>query len=162
AVVTDGKDVFILSNNHVLANENDLPLGSPIFQPGLLDGGNPATDQVATLTKFIPINPSVHNIVDCAIAKLSNKGLESPVFLPNVGKLHSATVETPAIGMNVEKVGRTSGFTQGTIFDVSATVKVTYSMGTVNFDDQVLVRTTHGSFSAAGDSGSLIVDSAKK
>jgi hypothetical protein len=162
AVVTDGTDVFILSNNHVLANENDLPLGSPIFQPGLLDGGNPATDQVAKLTKFIPINPSVHNIVDCAIAKLLSKGLESPVFLPNVGKLHSATVEAPAIGMNVEKVGRTTGYTQGTIFDVNATVKVGYTMGTVTFDDQVLVRTTHGSFSAAGDSGSLIVDSAKK
>ena len=48
AVVTDGTDWFILSNNHVLANENGLPVGSPIFQPGLLDGGIPATDQVAT------------------------------------------------------------------------------------------------------------------
>lgn len=31
---------FILSNNHVLANENALPVGSPIFQPALLDQGN--------------------------------------------------------------------------------------------------------------------------
>ena len=37
AVVTDGTDVFILSNNHVLANENDLPLGNtPLESTGKL------------------------------------------------------------------------------------------------------------------------------
>jgi hypothetical protein len=162
AVATDGKDWFILSNNHVLANENALPIGSPIFQPGLLDGGNPATDQVATLAKFIPINPGIHNTVDCALAKITDRSQASPSFLPNVGKLRSAVAVIAAIGMDVEKVGRTTGFTQGQIYDISATVKVGYSMGTVVFDDQVLVNATSGSFSAAGDSGSLIVDSATK
>jgi len=161
-VVTDGTDWFILSNNHVLANENALPIGSPIFQPGLLDGGNPATDQVAALQKFIPINPAAHNLVDCALAKIANRSLASPTFLPNVGKLRSAAAVVAAMKMDVEKVGRTTGFTQGQVFDISATVKVGYSMGTVIFDDQVLVRGNPGSFSAAGDSGSLIVDSATK
>ena len=160
AVVTGGTDWFILSNNHVLADEHDLPIGSPIFQPGLLDGGNPATDRVATLAKFIRIDPAAHNLVDCALAKILDRSQASPIFLPNVGNLRAAAVVPAAIGMDVEKVGRTTGFTQGQIFDVNATVKVGYSMGTVIFDDQVLVRGNAGSFSAAGDSGSLIVDSA--
>jgi hypothetical protein len=162
AVVTDGTDWFILSNNHVLADENGLPIGSPIFQPGLLDGGNPATDQVAALANFVKINPAVHNLVDCAIAKILDRSQASATFLPNVGKLRAAAVVPAVTGMNVEKTGRTTGFTQGQVFDVSATVKVGYSMGNVVFDDQVLVRGSAGSFSAAGDSGSLIVDSATK
>jgi len=40
AVVKDKDGLYVLSNNHVLADENRLPLGSPIFQPGLLDGGD--------------------------------------------------------------------------------------------------------------------------
>ncbi len=48
-LVTDGTSRYILSNNHVLANENALPLKSPIFQPGLLDNGNPAKDRIAEL-----------------------------------------------------------------------------------------------------------------
>ena len=165
AVVTDGTDWFILSNNHVLADENNLPVGSPIFQPGLLDGGNAATDQVATLAKFIPLDAAAHNLVDCAIAKIMDRSQASVGFLPNValangGKLSAAAAIPAAIGMNAEKVGRTSGFTQGQVFDISATVKVGYSMGTVIFDDQVLVRGNAGAFSAAGDSGSLIVDAA--
>jgi hypothetical protein len=54
-VVTDGEKRYILSNNHVLANENALPLNSPIFQPGLLDNGNAAKDRIARLKKFVKI-----------------------------------------------------------------------------------------------------------
>src|SRR5215471_5410866 len=91
ALVEDGSGSrFILSNNHVLANENALPIGSPIFQPGLLDHGNPATDQIATLTRFVKLDKKKTNFVDCAIAKVLAPGLVNPVFLPNVGKLHSA------------------------------------------------------------------------
>jgi len=162
AVVTDGAQHYILSNNHVLANENDLPVGSPIFQPGLLDGGDPTTDQVAVLTRFVPLQAAAANLVDCAIARILNPAQASAVFLPNVGSLASPVAVTPVIGMNVEKVGRTTGYTQGSVFDATATVKVTYTMGTLVFDDQVLVQGTGAAFSDAGDSGSLIVDANTK
>jgi hypothetical protein len=162
AIVMDAAHRYILSNNHVLANENDLPVGSPIFQPGLLDGGIAVTDQVATLTRFIPLALAVPNLVDCAIARILDTAQASPVFLPNVGNLQSSAPVLPAIGMNVEKVGRTTGYTQGRIFDASATVKVEYTMGTLVFDDQVLVQGTGSPFSKSGDSGSLIVDTATK
>jgi hypothetical protein len=156
-LVKDATGVCILSNNHVLADENKLALGSPIFQPGLLDGGNPATDAIARLAKFIPISATAVNHVDCAIARLISSNLADPVFLPNVGKLASANPVAPAVGMKVLKTGRTTGPTAGTITDIHATVKVQYSLGVCTFDEQVLVVGTGGPFSAAGDSGSVIV-----
>jgi hypothetical protein len=53
-VIRDG-ELFILSNNHVLANTNAGKQGDPIIQPGRYDGGT-LDDQIATLEDFIPIN----------------------------------------------------------------------------------------------------------
>jgi hypothetical protein len=69
ALVSDKTGSYILSNNHVLADENQLPPGSAIFQPGLLDNGNASTDQIAELTRAVTLQVNVPNQVDCAIAK---------------------------------------------------------------------------------------------
>ena len=53
-LVQKNGQVFILSNNHVLANSNAAQLGDPIWQPGKYDGGTSA-DQIGTLEQFIPI-----------------------------------------------------------------------------------------------------------
>ena len=103
AVVEAGGTRHILSNNHVLANENRLPIGTPIFQPGLLDGGDVATDQIAELARFIAIDPDGPNVVDCAIAEVLNAETVCPTFLPRVGRLESAvpiraTAIEPAVG----------------------------------------------------------------
>src|SRR6266496_5387057 len=77
ALVSKGTKRFILSNNHVMADENKLPLGSSIFQPGFLDAGNPPNNgPIAKLSKFVPLVPgTVTNKVDCAIAQLNNNNL---------------------------------------------------------------------------------------
>src|SRR5258708_4183987 len=43
----------ILSNNHVLANENVAKIGDAILQAGAFDGGAAARDTVAKLSKWI-------------------------------------------------------------------------------------------------------------
>jgi hypothetical protein len=53
-LVKRGDQVYILSNNHVLANSNAAQNGDPIWQPGKYDGGASA-DQIGTLEQFIPI-----------------------------------------------------------------------------------------------------------
>ena len=53
-LVKRGDQVYILSNNHVLANSNAAQLGESIWQPGKYDGGTSA-DQIATLEQFIRI-----------------------------------------------------------------------------------------------------------
>lgn len=155
-LVEKGGQKFILSNNHVLANENSLPKGSPIFQPGLLDLNDPTHDQIARLTDFIKLETGKGNKVDCAIAEVD--GSVSPRLMPQVNKLKTGQPVVAAVGMAVEKVGRTTSFTTGKITDVSANVKVTYDIGTLTFVDQILIAGSKGAFSAAGDSGSLIVD----
>ncbi len=54
-LVSRGDDIFILSNNHVLANSNKGQIGDAILQPGRYDGGTLA-DQIATLLEFVPID----------------------------------------------------------------------------------------------------------
>ena len=48
-------EVFILSNNHVLANSNAAGPGDPILQPGPHDGGRLPQDHIADLADFVPI-----------------------------------------------------------------------------------------------------------
>ncbi len=48
--------IFILSNNHVLANSNQAEIGDPILQPGPYDGGSYPDDRIAVLEDFVPIN----------------------------------------------------------------------------------------------------------
>jgi len=48
-------DTVILSNNHVLADQNHGEPGDPIYSPGKADGGT-AADTVAYLRRFVPMN----------------------------------------------------------------------------------------------------------
>lgn len=47
--------IHILSNNHVLAAQNEGALGSAILQPGKVDGGQYPIDRIATLSEFVRI-----------------------------------------------------------------------------------------------------------
>lgn len=158
AVVTADGVSYILSNNHVLANENTLPTGTPIFQPGLLDSGNAARDRIAILSKFVPLETDKPNRVDCALATILDATTVRPAILPKIGRLKSAEPIEAVEGMQVEKTGRATGYTVATVFDVSATVPVEFELGRLMFEDQILIRSDAGAFSDGGDSGSLIVD----
>jgi hypothetical protein len=158
AVVESDGTRYLLSNNHVLANENSLPAGTPIFQPGLLDGGNPASDTIAMLSQFIALTANAPNSVDCAIAALVDASAVAPLILPKVGRLKSSEPIDAVEGMAVEKTGRATGYTTGAVFDVSATISVQFDLGMLTFVDQILIRGDAGLFSDGGDSGSLVVD----
>lgn len=47
---------LILSNNHVIANQNEAQPGDPILQPAPADGGTLANDVIARLERFYPLN----------------------------------------------------------------------------------------------------------
>jgi hypothetical protein len=55
-LVKRGGQLFILSNNHVLANSNAAQIGDPILQPGAYDGGRFPDDHIANLEAFVPIS----------------------------------------------------------------------------------------------------------
>ncbi|GBC71185.1 hypothetical protein HRbin02_00964 [Candidatus Calditenuaceae archaeon HR02] len=145
--------VYILSNNHVLANSNNARIGDPIYQPGPYDGGNP-NDTIATLWTWTFLNPNGINYVDAALARPINIQDVSPdIFY--IGKVRG--VGMPTLSLHVKKSGRTTGLTRGVIVILRAYVKVNYlSLGHLTFDDQIVIQP--GGFSKGGDSGSLVVD----
>jgi hypothetical protein len=149
----------ILSNNHVLADENEGAPGDAILQPGPLDGGL-AADRVAELWRFVPLRGgNASNAVDAAAAVI-DEGIES-----EIGALYRARIPLAGIAPEdaevdrVEKWGRTTGHTRGrvTAFELDNVV-VGYDMGEVRFDGQIEIESAgRGSFSDGGDSGSLIM-----
>ena len=153
-LVRDRGDVYILSNNHVLANENRGTEGDPILQPGRFDGGKTDKDVLARLDTFVSLDEAGANLVDCALAQPFDPEDVTTDIL-NIGRLRGsrdATLEEKVI-----KSGRTTRVTHGTVTDVSATIRVGYSSGSFVFQDQMILRGERGSFSAGGDSGSAIV-----
>jgi hypothetical protein len=153
-------DLYILSNNHVLADENRYPKGGNIIQPGALDGGSPTSDRVAKLTRFVRLVSGQPNLVDCAIAKL-NATVQADVHkLKGIGTLAGQRTDDLQVGDAVHKVGRTTGVRHGrvTAFELDG-VEVEYDTGVFSFDNQIEIEGAgNRSFSDSGDSGSLIVD----
>jgi hypothetical protein len=152
--------LHILSNNHVLADENRYPKGRPIVQPGTLDGGSPTADRVAKLTRFVALDPSKPNSVDAAIAKLNTGITANTSRLRGIGTLTGPIRNDLDVGDRVHKVGRTTGVRHGRVTAIELdNVTVEYEIGVIRFDDQVEIEGAGvRSFSDAGDSGSLIVD----
>ncbi len=162
AIVQAAGKKFILSNNHALANSNSLAPGAPIFQPALLDGADTSADQIAALTRFVKIDRAAMNVVDCAIAQLLD-GIETDgAILPGAAALASADPVKAADGMQVAKTGRTTGYTEGEVFEVNGTVPIPYPFGMATFENQIFVRGANGRFSADGDSGALVIDRATR
>jgi len=154
-LLNNGK-LCILSNNHVLANENAAQIGDQIIQPGNAEPV-PGPDQViGTLENFIPIQ-AAGNLVDAAVA-LTSFAMVSPKHVSY--QLHPSPLE-PAIGLTVAKDGRTTQSTVGMITDLHANITVGYDPFPAGAEmrDQVGIQ---GPFSMPGDSGSLIVTAGTK
>jgi hypothetical protein len=191
-LVTDNTDATtcILSNNHVLANQNAATLGDAIIQPGTADGGSSPADNIATLKRFVMLNaagntvdgaiaqvdaPVAGNVVDQmknnlmpvptpahpAVGLLFAGGCNRTLMNPIKDVLAQLNIAFPAgagssvgadIGMNVEKVGRTTEYTTSTITEIDVTVTISYDFGPATFDHQIATAW----MSDGGDSGSIV------
>lgn len=157
ARVTDGTNVYALSNNHVYANANAASIGNAVIQPGTFDGGSSPADDIGTLADFEPIifSTMANNVIDAAIALSSTANLGNATLSDGYGTPKSATVAA-SINLKVKKYGRTTSETKGQITAINATVNVNYGPpGVARFVNQIIIEP--GTFSAGGDSGSLIV-----
>lgn len=92
------------------------------------------------------------NLVDAAIAKPLNDADVSDDIL-DIGAI--AGMKQGVLGMAIQKSGRTTQYTTGTIDQVDVTVNVQYGGGQIGrFTDQLLA----GPMSQGGDSGSAVLD----
>ncbi len=160
---------FVLSDNHVLANENRASVGDPVIQPGSLDGGDPTSDVIGELFDYVPLrfyDASVHgdtppvNRVDAACAVITQFGNFSReifwVGYPKGWRDRDSVENAVANGTTgVQKTGRTTGYTQGRISAIAWDGWVNYDTGGAYFEDQMLIEP--GNFSDSGDSGSCIL-----
>ena len=96
------------------------------------------------------------NIVDAAIALPLNDADISDDIL-DIGAI--AGMLPGGLGMAIQKSGRTTEYTTGTIDQIDVTVDVQYGAGQIaRFTDQLLA----GPMSQGGDSGSAVLDNDKK
>jgi len=161
SLVAAGGTQYILSNDHVLARQDQAAPGEDISQPGLIDNGCRPATIVADFTKAVLLG----NNVDCAIAAVRAGQMDSTGFIEGLngtGGQPSSSIATPSVGMAVQKSGRTTGHTTGTINSTNTSVSVQYQKNcgsgrkyTISYTNQVVINST--TFSAGGDSGSLIL-----
>jgi hypothetical protein len=155
--------IFLLSNNHVLANENDAEQGDCIIQPGRSDSGKESTDRVASLYNYIRLEPRQQNTIDAAIAELEENEADF-CSLYQIGSIQGVSSKPILPGMRVKKVGRTTGKTHGIITSIEIVgLEIDYRAILRTFKGVFAIKTdsSNGSlkhFSAPGDSGSLILD----
>lgn len=157
SLVTDGTTNYVLSNNHILARQDRATAGENISQPGLIDNGC----QPATIVADFTAAPRLGSNVDAAVAALRSGKMDSTGYIEGIGTI-SSVKKAPSVGLAVEKSGRTTGTTRGTISSINTSVKVQYQIRCgsgkkyiVSYTNQIVIN--GGGFSAGGDSGSLIV-----
>jgi hypothetical protein len=169
ARVVSGSTVYALSNNHVYALENSASPDSHVLQPGLYDTQcvSRGNNDLGTLAKYVTIkfnntscdpagNTSQCNTVDAAIAAttIDMLGNATP---PNGYGIPSNQTVSPSVGLAVQKYGRTTSLTKGTITGINGYINVSYGTGkNALFINQIVI-SSGKPFSKAGDSGSLIV-----
>ncbi len=185
-LVHRGPELFLLSNNHVLANTNDCADWDPILQPGPADAGGP-DDRIARLARYVPLvfesEPADCEIADIVVRLLNVIGgllgshhrvtatktsrgtnrvdaaLARPLS-PNLVTPEILKIGTPigagsgSLGTQVQKFGRTTGYTRGTITQIDATLRVDYHGLKALFTGQLVT----SSISRGGDSGSVVLD----
>ncbi len=161
AVLYDGR-LSILSNNHVLARSGLAKAGETTIQPALIDNNCSSTglNSVGAFAgNLVPLGRNV----DAAISFANTGMVDSTGAIIDIG-VPCNTVQAPTVGLSVKKSGRTTGTTTGTVQAINSTVTVQYQKGcgtgkkfTQTYTNQITITGTGGSFSAGGDSGSLIV-----
>lgn len=177
-------NLLISSNNHCFGRENNAKVGDPILQPSPYDGGRVPGDQIGEFYKGVEIKfiefksrmrNSFHKIfrvfrsqdaffnrVDISFATLKcnceNKcnpiKEECGIFVHGIGLPIGKRL--PDLNQKIQKVGRTTGKTIGTVVSTNWTGTVKYSRGSATFIDCILV--SGKNFSLGGDSGSPVLD----
>ncbi len=172
SLVVDKKGIdFILSNNHILTRTNKGRKSDRIVQPGLEDTSctQIPADTVAKKPRSIRLlfKTGSVNEVDAAIAQIVKGDVDTDGDILNIGPISATIDDPPTLDQPVQKMGRTTCLTTGTVSAVHVKVlgiKYPHECnsgkgGVADFVNQIIVTTADPStsFVLPGDSGSLVV-----
>lgn len=127
--------------------------------PGQGDGCAPVLGLLARLLDQLQFraaalpgaNAPGNNLVDCALARPTTPDLVNPDIL-GIGV--PVGVGQATLGTQVQKSGRTTGHTRGSILQLDVTATIRYGDQSAVFTNQLMA----GAMSQGGDSGSLVLD----
>ena len=185
-LVRRGEDLFILSNNHVLANIDKASRGDAIIQPGRYDGGTLA-DKIAVLEEWVPLqtgseesdcpwaNSAAELLTSVASAVGSNSRLvavseqaaDNKVDCAIARPLSPDLVRPGILGIGIPKGVRVgtlgmqvqkSGRTTGRTLGQIRQVEVTVQVGYRGRDVTFVSQFMATGMSAGGDSGAAVLD----
>jgi hypothetical protein len=179
ALVSDrNNNLYILSNNHVLAESDQARAGDTVVQPALVDlNCSPQAGRtVGSLRYVVPLQSSQTN-VDAALAA-ATPAVDGTGAILQLGPTVNGTLTpaAPAAGtgealnagllnqLRVVKSGRTTGLTCSTVDTVDLSVQVDYYYDcaetkpyyTKTYVNQMGM--PGASFADSGDSGALVLD----
>jgi hypothetical protein len=184
----DNGRTYLVSNNHVIADENNAKKGDAVVQPGTLgltSSELSLMNSLAKLTaqlkiaevsawvdlKFRSTSGIPFNDVDCAAAELASGGRDvSEIARAGLGGNLTGVAAPFAVdpitgkltgSTRVHKAGRTTGWTEGQVTQLAVVTDVRYRAGSARFRGQLGIAPSSdnsGPFSKAGDSGSGIVN----
>lgn len=142
----DYGDFYVLTNNHVAADSNLARMLAPVYSPGPADGLGRV---IGALARYEPIYFDRLNRVDAALVRIAGSNVPKESLIPR-------RVVTAGIGWSVQKHGRTTGHTWGTVLARGVTVDVDFGrQGVPRFTDQVMTT----AMLEPGDSGSALLTS---
>lgn len=163
--------VYVLSNNHVLAAGNHIPVGMPILSPANMDArpGVRAPGEIARHAEICELRSGDPALVpvtcdDIAIAEVVDAASVSSWQGDAADGYDTPTANVQLqSNIKVKKVGRTTGLTVGIteariVAPFAMPYKCKYFNAVVWFRDAWTVRSEGpGPFALPGDSGSLVV-----
>jgi hypothetical protein len=179
ALVEDqNSGLYILSNNHVLAESDQARGGDTIVQPALIDlNCNPQAGRTVGSLRYVVPLKNVQTNVDAALAAATPAVDGTGAILqlgPSVNGVLTAAAPAAGVGetlnagllnqLRVVKSGRTTGLTCSTVNTVNLSVQVDYYYDcaetqpyyTKTYVNQIGI--PGASFADSGDSGALVLD----
>jgi hypothetical protein len=161
------KEIHLLSNSHVFADLRKTTVDDSdlIMQPS--PGETAANRPIGVLVNFstLKFDTGIEepNHVDAAIAKLWEPQRHNPV-IPLIGGVRGyVEKKNIELGEAVRKFGRTTGYTEGTVFSIYLDIWIRYDRTgqSAFFQNQILIEPALPQFTkfvSKGDSGSLVLD----
>ncbi|MDO5735926.1 MAG: hypothetical protein Q4P15_05580 [Propionibacteriaceae bacterium] len=148
-------DAMALTNFHVACVNDGWQVGDRMVQPGIPDGGDPATGEFGSLARA-----QLTEGTDGAVISID----PASEWEPTVEEVGDVAGTSPAIlGAAVQKRGRTTGLTFGVVGSTDATLSLDYGdgIGEHTLRRQIRIDTDtvrSDRFSQQGDSGSAVMD----
>ena len=157
---------FILSASHVIAASGTGTKGDKVLQPGTIDYEN-VDGFLAKLYEWVPFDfsPLFSAHVDAAIAgPVTDEDCSTLIAEIDSPPSGTRDFSSLSIGMQIQKVGRTTRRTTGKVRDREFRTSISYKdprtesvIGNVNYENLILCT----NYSKQGDSGALVLDNNK-